>query len=229
MSRRSSRYKQRSASAARDTSGVRMRPLRAIADVTSPHLRAPHLAGTKAVIRYVREHPCRRQSSPHALLRLARYQARGTAPGPGSTFIGPLPRWSLVGWAGDPHFHRIRTCQSPRLAARHVIAETERLLVRPTVAGRRWPGCVTMRSCRCWPGSSCTETAACGSTTSAGGQRGSKCGRADRLSGFPCRLRLGRRLPPSRLADGLCPVPGTGDLRNRAAARGGPRDHGPCL
>lgn len=52
-----------------------MRPVRVVADVASPRLAAPRLAVTKAIIRYVWEHPSNAGHRPRALLRLTRYQA----------------------------------------------------------------------------------------------------------------------------------------------------------
>jgi FkbM family methyltransferase len=52
-----------------------MRSVRAAADVASPRFFAPRFAATKAVIRYVWEHPSNAGHRPRALLRMARYQA----------------------------------------------------------------------------------------------------------------------------------------------------------
>ena len=52
-----------------------MRPVRVVADVASPRLAAPRLAVTKAIVRFVWEHPSNAGHRPRALLRLACYQA----------------------------------------------------------------------------------------------------------------------------------------------------------
>jgi FkbM family methyltransferase len=53
-----------------------MRSARAVAAQASPRFAAPRVAATKAVIRYVWEHPSNVGHRPRALLRLVRYQAR---------------------------------------------------------------------------------------------------------------------------------------------------------
>lgn len=53
-----------------------MRSVQAVADMASPRFVAPRLAATRAVVRYVWEHPANAGHRPRALLRLAYYQAR---------------------------------------------------------------------------------------------------------------------------------------------------------
>ena len=53
-----------------------MKSVRAVADLASPRFVAPRVATTKALVRYVWEHPSNLGHRPRALLRLARYQVR---------------------------------------------------------------------------------------------------------------------------------------------------------
>lgn len=65
----------RLASAARDLPKLRMRSVYALADLASPRFVAQRVAATKAVIRYVWDHPANVGHRRRALLRLGCYQA----------------------------------------------------------------------------------------------------------------------------------------------------------